>query len=87
MPDDWEAVCDDEDGAPGGVVAYCHPANGPLIAAAPEMAGFLAKIRDVKACSNSDPDVMGDALDEIHALALKGCELGGASGPLLGDPR
>lgn len=40
MPDDWIGViCSDE--ANGDVVAYCHPINADLIAAAPEMHHIL----------------------------------------------
>lgn len=49
-----------------------HPeciANAHLIAAAPDMLEALREIALTPACSNSDPDDMGDALDSIIGRA------------------
>lgn len=42
--DDWVAVADTYDD--GGHVAYCHPNNAPIIAAAPDLLQALSEAAD-----------------------------------------
>jgi hypothetical protein len=44
---DWTAICDVDNGEPSNLVAWSHPANAALIAAAPDMLAALIEAESV----------------------------------------
>lgn len=86
MPDNWIGViCSDENH--GDVVAYCHPDNAPVIAAAPDL---LAALKALQAwaehtggweapCWAQADAAVAKAISEARPLASRGSERAPAS--------